>query len=273
VIDFPAIDFRAWVATLPPSEGTIRVATDGDVTEIVIDHPRTKNALSPRMMVELADAVEAARTARVVILRGEGGAFCSGGNLDAVRRHLVAPGMGRALATFMHAASDALLRLDAIVIGILEGAALGGGAELLTACDVVVAAPDARYGFVQARLGVSPGFGGGTRLVRIVGPRVALRLLTEARALTADEALRLGLVDEIAADPPAVARSRARDLCRLDPAALRVAKRIVTAASTLPHAEALAAELDLFTTVWGADAHLRALPDRAPSDRALPDRG
>lgn len=253
------IDFRAWAARLPPGEGRVRREGSADLVEIVLDHPRTRNALHPRMMVELADAIGAARDARVVILRGEGGTFCSGGNLDSVRRHLVAPNMAEALVAFMQAACDALESSDAIVLGVLEGAALGGGAELLAACDLVTAAPDARIGWVQARLGVSPGFGGGLRLLDRVGPRLALRLMTEARAVAAPDALAMGLVDVVATDPVEAARARAADLLALDAGALRAPKRILRAARALPRAEARAEERALFAALWGAPAHLRAL--------------
>ncbi|MFZ5482208.1 MAG: enoyl-CoA hydratase/isomerase family protein [Myxococcota bacterium] len=246
---------RSWVATLPRGEGRVRV--DGD--EIVVDHPPTKNALTPHMMVDLADAVDAVRGARVVILRGEGGAFCSGGNLGVVREHMVAPGGGARLATFMHSVMDALDRLDAIVIAAVEGAALGGGAELVAACDFVHATPDAKIGFVQARLGVSPGFGGGARLVRRVGPRAALQALAEARALTGEEARAIGLVDVVEADPVAGARARAERLRELDAAALAGAKRVVRAATGLPWAEALAVEREVFASLWGGPGHLEAL--------------
>lgn len=250
-------DFRAWAATLPPAAGRVR-ATAGDLAEIAIDAPTTRNALDPAMMVGLADAIEAVRGARVVVLRGEGGHFCSGGDLNAVRRHLVSKG-GRALGAFMQATLGALAALDAIVIGVLQGAALGGGAELLAACDLVHAAPDAKVGWVQARMGVSPGFGGGTRLVRRVGPRAALALMATARPLSAAEALVVGLVDVVEADPIAGARARAADLLAIDADALRGAKRVVRAAAALPDAEALAAELDVFDALWGGPGHLRAL--------------
>ncbi len=252
------MSFRDWVATLPPAEGSVRLAGDDEVVEIVLDHPATRNALTPAMMVELADAVEAAAGARVVILRGEAGSFCSGGNLAAVRAHLVRPGGGVDLVQFMQEVTERLAGLDAVVIGVAEGASLGGGAELLTACDHVVAAPDARIGFVQARLGVSPGFGGGTRLVRRVGSRIALQLLTTG-VVDAHEALHLGLLDALSVTPLAWARERAQVLLQLPPEALAGAKRVVRAATALPRDEALVAEQAIFGELWGGPAHLAAL--------------
>ncbi len=257
--------FRAWVAGLPPAPGRIRVAP-GIVATVTIDHPETRNALAPHMMVAFADAISEVRGARVVILSGEGGTFCSGGNLGAVQAHLVPsteagrPSMGAIFGAFMQAAVDALAGLDAVVIAAAEGAAMGGGAELLTAADIVVAAPTARVGFVHARLGVSPGFGGGGRLVARVGAARALRILAFAEVLSAEEALAAGIVDELAAAPLPRAEALAARLCLLPEAAVRGAKRVVHAAAY--PGEARQEELAVFAGLWGGPDHLRALESK-----------
>lgn len=256
-------DFRALVATLPEGDGRV-VVTPGDIATIRFDHAPSRNALDPKMMVALADAVESLREARVVVLSGAGGTFCSGGNLGAVRTHLAMPGAGRVFGAFMQDALDRLAALDAIVIAVVEGAALGGGAELVATADVVVAAPDARVGFVHARLGVSPGFGGGGRLVGRVGPRAALRVLAFARVLDAAEALAIGLVDEVDPDPHARAAALAAELLALPAAAVRGAKRVVRAATPpLGRTE----ELEVFATLWGGPDHQLALSQSARAPR------
>jgi enoyl-CoA hydratase/carnithine racemase len=252
-------DFRALVAGLPAGEGRV-VVTPGVVATITFDHAASRNALDPAMMVALADAADAVRDARVVLLRGAHGTFCSGGNLGAVREHLAVPGAGHAFGAFMQGAVDRLAALDAIVIAVVEGAALGGGAELVVAADRVVAAPDARIGFVHARLGVSPGFGGGGRLVARVGPHAALRVLAFARVLPAAEAHAIGLVDEVAADPHARADALAAELLALPAAAVRGAKRVVRAAA--PEPPGRAEELEVFASLWGGPDHQRALEPR-----------
>jgi enoyl-CoA hydratase/carnithine racemase len=206
------------------------------------------------MMVQLADVP--LQGVRVVLLRGAGGSFCSGGNLTAVQAHLLADGAGAALTAFMSAALDRLADGPAMVVAAVEGAALGGGAELLTACDAVYASPDARIAFVQASLGVSPGFGGGTRLVERVGARRALAALTDGEA-------DCGLVDARVADPVAAARAHATRLLALPPASLLGARRLVLAARRLPHAEARAEERAIFAELWGGPAHRVALSGRS----------
>lgn len=251
-----AAAFRAWVASLGPAPGEIRVEP-GELATITLSAPATRNALTPQMMVAFADAVGAVAGARVVLLRGEGASFCSGGDLGAVRAHLARPGGGRLLAALMHEATEALAGGDALVVAAVDGPALGGGAELLTVADHVVAGPNAKVGWVQARLGVSPGFGGGARLVARVGPRRALALLAEARVLDAREALAAGLVDELVEEPEAHARRLAARWLALPEGALRAAKRVVRAAAG--RAEALAEEARIFDGVWGSAEHLAAL--------------
>ena len=122
-----------------------------------------------------------------------------GGDLKDVRSHLMNPSAAAGMPAVMGGALDRLASLNAVIVAAVEGAALGGGAELLTAADWVIAADDAQIGFVHAALGVSPGWGGGHRLVRKVGHRAALPVLVGARKMTAAQSAVLGLVDEVAA--------------------------------------------------------------------------
>jgi enoyl-CoA hydratase/carnithine racemase len=248
-----AEDFRAWVDTLPPTEGTVRVEP-GRIATVWLDAPRTRNALTPAMMVRFGEAADALRDARAVILRGAAGTFCSGGDLDAVRAWLAVPGMGRRMGRWMHAATEAFEALRVPIVGVLEGAAMGGGAELLALCDHVVAAPDARVGWVQSRLGVRPGFGGETRLVRRIGAEAAARIIDAGMVLPAAEALACGVVDAVA-DPPADAARHWAETCASDP---RRAARVVSARG-IPCPDAAAAELARFDACWGHPAHRRAL--------------
>ncbi len=245
-------DFRAWVATLPSRPGVVRVEAgdDAGVVCIVLDAPATRNALTPQMMVGLADAVDAVRDARAIVLYGAGGSFCSGGDLVAVRDWLAFPGMGRVMGGFMHGVVAALEAVGVPVVGVLEGAAMGGGAELLAACDVVVAAPGARLGWVQTRLGVAPGFGGEARLARRVGADAAREIVTAAPIFDAERAQVRGLVDVL--DPVPLARARKIARARAGERVLRVPIA----------AEVLTAELERFDAVWGGAAHRAALPAR-----------
>lgn len=249
--------FRERVAALPAGPGAIRVLSDADITTIVLDHPGARNALSPGMMVQLADVVAGlvAAPPRTVLIGGAGPAFCAGGDLAAVQQHLLEPGAAAEMQAFMAAACDALQALPSLVIAAVEGAALGGGAELLTACDLVYCAPTARMGFIQAAMGVSPGFGGARRLVAQLGSRRAVDLLTRSRPLEAEDAFRLGLVDKIVADPWEAARARAGEVKALAPKAAAAVKPLVRALV----AGELSAEAAVFCALWGGEEHVAAL--------------
>lgn len=245
-------DFRAWASRVPAGEGRI-VVEPGPISTIRIDHAATRNALDPAMMLALADVADAVRGARVLVITGANGAFCSGGNLGAVREHLAVPGAGAAFGAFMDAAVGSLTELDAVVIAAVDGAALGGGAELAIAADIVVGAPTARIGFVHARLGVSPGFGGGRRLLDRVGRRVATQVLTFARTYDAPAALALGLFDEVHAAPFERAMDLANELLQVPEGALRGARRVARGED----------ERTVFADLWGGPEHQAALRPRS----------
>lgn len=226
------------------------------VALLTLDHPERSNALSGTMLGELADAVdrlEAWEDGIGLILRGAGlRCFCAGADLGLVHAGLGTPGMAEGMAELMHGLTARLRGLPLISVAAIEGAAVGGGAELCTAADFRVMSSEAHIRFVHARLGLSPGWGGGARLVEIVGRRAALRLLAGAGRVNARQAQDLGLVDRIC--PPGEAESTAREILnryeRLPRTSVRAAKALVA------HPED---ELAIFVDLWGGDAMREAI--------------
>jgi len=241
--------------------GRVRLEREGPVVLLLWDAPWRRNAMDPGMMLDLHAAVSAVaeEPPGAVVLCGVGGAFCAGGDLAAVRGALLEPAAAAAMARTMAACTDALAALPCLVLAAVEGAALGGGAELLLAADGVIAGADARIGFVQGRMGVSPGWGGGARLVARVGARRARRILLEAAVWSADEALAEGIVDRVvpAGTARAVAMARAAAAAEV-PAAARAGAVAVAAG---------APEAAVFAQLWGGVAHRAAL-DQAAAGRA-----
>lgn len=237
--------------------GAVRWRLEGAVAEVVLDNPGARNALSPGMMADLEQAVLAleAYSGVGVVLRGEGSAaFCAGGDLEAVRAHLLEPGAGAGMAGFMGPLLDRLAALPLVVVAAVEGAALGGGAELLTCADHVVLGRGARVGFVQGALGVSPGWGGGRRLIARAGRHAALELLAGAPVLDAQRAATLGLAHQVVDDGQALAAAHAwlAPMLALPPQAVRGAVRVVKA-------DTASEEQAIFAELWGAEAHRSAL--------------
>ncbi|MDT7951671.1 MAG: enoyl-CoA hydratase/isomerase family protein [Acetobacteraceae bacterium] len=176
-------------------------AVASGVLSVTLRRPEKRNALSRPLIAALADTFTQWRDRddlSVAVLSGEGSkAFASGGDLhelNAVRTEADA----LAFARETRAALDTIRRFPVPVIAALNGDALGGGAELAMACDVRIAAPHARIGFLQGTLAIGSAWGGGTDLFRLLGSARALELLCGAEALTAERALALGLLQAVA---------------------------------------------------------------------------
>ncbi|KAF2357185.1 Crotonase superfamily [Trinorchestia longiramus] len=184
---------RLW----PLGAGNIDLSMNSEtgIATLVLRQPDKKNALSGRMMVQLADAVtelENWREGRGLVLRSEGDFFCSGGDLTTVES-INNPSDGRLMCTLMQDTTTRLHRLPLVSVSIVHGRAIGGGAELVTATDFRLFTLRGNIQFVQGAMGVATGWGGGTRLVRLLGPQKAMDLLLTARRCDAEEAFECGL--------------------------------------------------------------------------------
>jgi enoyl-CoA hydratase/carnithine racemase len=205
----------------------------GTVWRITLDRPEARNAVTEAMLVDLAAALADAAAdpaARVLLLAGEGGHFCAGADLDEVARAAGVPdgfGYGRVLEEVLTALADHPLP----VVARVEGAALGAGCQLLTACDLVVAAEDARIGVPSARLGIVLAFESIERLALAVGPRRATQLLLTGRELSGAEAAVWGLVGEAVPADRVVARTEEvlDEIAEAAPLSVRGSKRAVAA--------------------------------------------
>ncbi|MCB9742996.1 MAG: enoyl-CoA hydratase/isomerase family protein [Alphaproteobacteria bacterium] len=257
--------------------GEVQLTVDGPIARLVLDRPEAANALSGAMLLSLEQAV--ARLEQAVaeapalggpvglIVRGAGErAFCAGSDLTLVRANLDRPELAAALAAFMHQLTERLRALPLVSVAAIEGAAVGGGAELATACDYRVLSRSGFIRFVHARLGLSPGWAGGARLVGLLGRRRALELLSTARRVSAARALDWGLVDRLSDPGQAEAQAHAllAPVLRSAPASVRAAKRLVHAADTTPVAQALEQERAVFESLWGGPAQARALSKGRP---------
>lgn len=171
------------------------------VLSVTLNRPEKRNALSHALIAGIAAAFTAG-TARddvaVAVLTGAGTkAFAAGGDLDELDA-MRTEAQALAFAAETRAALDTIRRFPVPVIAVLNGDALGGGAELALACDLRIAAAHARIGFLQARLNIATAWGGGTDLFTLIGPSRALELLCTAPLLGAERALALGLIDAVA---------------------------------------------------------------------------
>ena len=218
--------------------GTVKYSREGGIGRLVLDRPPV-NVLDLAMLETLQAALARAaadRRLKVLAVTGVGRAFSAG--VD-IADH-TADRVGRMLELF-HGAVRQLMAIEAPVVAVVHGAALGGGCELALACDMVLARDDLKLGQPEIQLAVFPP-AAAALLPRLVGRQVALDLILTGRTIHADEALRMGLVsriypaDEFETGTAAVLAGLA---ARSGPA-LRLAKRAVTEGLDLPFAPALA---------------------------------
>lgn len=186
------------------TDTNIVVEQDAEVLWVQIVRPQQHNALSLAMLDAIGAAFREAATKppKLAVVTGAGAAsFAAGGDLkelDKVRSESQTQTMSQRGMTALNAIRD----FPAPVVAALNGSARGGGAELALACDLRLAAPSARFGLIQGRLGLSTAWGGGTDLMALMGPSKALLTLGQASMLDASQALAAGLVDQVLLQDP-----------------------------------------------------------------------
>ena len=183
---------------MSPEHRTITCHQAGPVATVTLDRPDALNALTPSMLGSLGDTLEAlARRSeiRVVVLTGAGRAFSAGVDLKALAgRDITNGAVGDILDVPARRVTSLLSSMDQIVIAKVNGFCFTGALELALACDVVIAAEEAKFGDTHAKFGLRPTWGMSQRLMALVGPARARDLSYTARTFTGAEAARWGLV-------------------------------------------------------------------------------
>lgn len=230
----------------------------GAAVLLTVDRPEARNAVDEAVHAGLAAGLDEAEgsDARGIVITGAGSSFVSGGDLKLIRREPFDATL--AFCERMRALLDRFEASALPVFAAVNGHAMGGGCEVLVACDQRVCAPSAKLSFRQAAMGVSTGWGAAARLARLVPRSVAARLLLEGEVLDARAAHALGLVDELADDPLTRCLERVEALAAHPAAAVAGLKRVLHAAYSEPE-RARAVEADTFAELWGGEAHQAAL--------------
>jgi enoyl-CoA hydratase len=212
----------------------IRLSFDGPIARITLARAEKLNALDRAMIVALAAAaeeIEASKEVRAAVLSSEGKAFCAGGDI-AAWGGLPPLEMWRDWTRIGHRAFEALARLRVPLICALAGHAFGGGLELAAVADIRVAERGIRLGLPETGLAMAPGWSGTQRLVRRFGAGVVRRMALAGAMFSADEALALGLVDEVVEPGAALARATAiaEGVAARGPLAVQMVKAMINAA-------------------------------------------
>jgi enoyl-CoA hydratase len=174
----------------------------GPVRLLKINRPKALNAINIELISELHDelqAVETSQTLRAVVITGAGErAFAAGADITELTS--LSPADAVQYSRHGQAMMQSMAALSVPVIAAVNGFALGGGLELALACDFIYAAQSATFGLVESNLGLLPGYGGVGRLSRRIGESAAKEALMTAKRYSADEALRMGLVNRVLPD-------------------------------------------------------------------------
>lgn len=200
---------------MPDASDSVQLAQDGGVAILTLNRPAVLNAIDAPMaerFLAQVKAIAADRDTRAILLQGNGRAFCAGGD---VSQFLGGSDIAAGIEAIMAPLHEALRLLDSLPqpsVACLHGAIAGGGFSLALACDLAVAADDARFTMAYARIGATPDLGGTYRLARLVGQRKAREIALLAETFGASEALGCGLVNRVV--PAAQAREEALTLAR-----------------------------------------------------------
>lgn len=192
---------------------SVQFTRHGSTAVLTLASPATRNAFSPEIREGLRDAVattQADREIRALVITGNGGVFCAGGDIRGMREHAGAD--GATARTRMHGIQQwmaDLINLDKPVVAAVDGPAFGAGFSLALAADFVLATPAARFCLSFMRLGLVPDCGAFYILPRVVGVQRAKELMLSAREVGADEARALGIVMELHAPEQLLPRALA----------------------------------------------------------------
>ena len=220
------------------------------IAYVTINRPKVLNALNTATMEELGGAFQEIKndaSIRVVILTGSGEkAFVAGADIGELARQDAVSGK-----EYAHRGQNVLNLIENLgkpVIACINGFALGGGCELALACTMRLASDNAKLGQPEVKLGIIPGYGGSQRLPRLVGKGLAMQMVLAGEMITAQEAHRIGLVNEVTSAAELIPRAEAiaAKIMANGPLAVRYALEAVNKGMEMPLAEGLFLEASLF---------------------------
>ena len=253
---------------------TILLERDGPLATVTLNRPSVLNALNGQMLDELGETfaqLDADESLRAVIVTGAGAkAFAAGADIGELNA-LPGAHAGEAQARKGQALTRAIEHFRVPVIAAVNGFALGGGCELAMACDLRIAAENARFGQPEVNLGLLPGYGGTQRTVRLLGEGAAMYLCLTGEMIDAAEALRIGLVQKVVPLEGLLAEAQriAGLIAAKAPLAVSATKRAIVDGARLPLEDGLALEALLFgqavTTADFAEGSRAFLDKRKPS--------
>jgi enoyl-CoA hydratase len=180
----------------------LRYTEAGSIARITLDRPEKRNALSIALsneLIEAIDRVQCSTSIKVLVIQGAGETFCAGDDITEMYKWGDANGVMRR-ARLYQTMANALEELDKVTVAAVDGFAVGGGLEITMVCDFVVATERARWGMPEVDVGITPGWGGTTRLARLIGRRMTKEVNLLGALHPAARAVELGLWNRVVPD-------------------------------------------------------------------------
>lgn len=268
-------------APAPEAPGArLRTHREGAVLVLTLSNPKARNALNPSVYRAAAQAVRATagfRTVRAIVLTGEGAHFSGGGDLKRLARQRKFPEEEqRGHIDALHEWIMALHEAPQPVIAAVEGAAMGGGFSVCLACDLIVAAEDAKFAMSYVNMGLSPDAGGTDSLARALPPQAALEMLLDGTPVSAERLHGWGVVNKVVPSGTAYAAALdwAQQLARGPFEAQARIKQLVHGARGRSRREQLDAERESFlASLYGDESGDRIKAFLSPRKKHTPSEG
>lgn len=235
----------------------IIVDIDGGVARVRLNRPKVLNALNGEVFEELKDlfiSINKDRSIRVLVISGEGGrAFAAGADILGMKDQTQIT--VRPMVETSMRALHLLETMPTVSIAAVNGYALGGGCELAMACDMRIAADDAKFGLPETGLGIIPGSGGTQRLSRLIGAAKAKELIFTGDTISADEAERIGLVNKVVPAEKLNEETEkiVKKILKKGPIAIRAAKEAIYAGCQMDIESGLRNEMNIFVPLFATE--------------------
>jgi enoyl-CoA hydratase len=247
----------------------ILVERETAISTITVNRPKSLNALNSLTLKELTQAVRECADSRVIILTGSGDkAFVAGADISEMVP--MGPWKAREFSELGHVLTALIEDIPSATIAAVNGYALGGGLELAVACDMIFASENARLGLPEVTLGVTPGFGGTQRLVRLVGKLRAKEMIFTGDWVDAKRAFEIGLVNAVLPKEKLLehCRSLAQKIAEKGPLAVARAKRLVERGYDMTLRAANRQEAESFALLFDTEDRregMRAFVEKRPA--------
>ena len=234
----------------------VKTEIEGKIAIVRLSYPEKLNIIGPDMLEQLRNVFLSLKKndiIRVIIVTGEGKAFAAGA--DIKKMSTFSPLEAREFAENGQKLLDFIEQMEKPVIAAINGYALGGGCELAMACDIRIASKSAKIGQPEVRLGLIPGFAGTQRMLRLLGPGMAKKLIFTGEQVSAEEALRIGLVDVVVEDDKLMeeAKSLAKKILGSGPKAIALAKAVINMGKDASFTSSTAHEREAFALLFSTE--------------------